>query len=164
MHAQPAYLTFLFSIFAVLAFAQDDDMPECVASCIDENPTSSFCDGDETGSDLDECMCASFSGSLMIECINDCPQDEKEVFAAELPAVCRESLLPGVSADDNESTSGTSTDTATATATVTEGSDEPTQTDENASENTESDEPDLAVGHDLPGLLAVGGLVVAFFL
>ncbi|RVX66690.1 hypothetical protein B0A52_09503 [Exophiala mesophila] len=80
------------SILPHLTSAQQPNGP-CVQAC---PPKSSACDGDETGTALDQCTCASFSltNDFVIDCVKECPEDEQIVYANKLPALCNAVLFP----------------------------------------------------------------------
>ncbi|CRK20176.1 hypothetical protein BN1708_012771 [Verticillium longisporum] len=79
---------------ALLARAQNSDRPRCVATCIANDLMASQCDGDEQGAALDECTCVTLSGSPMIACIRDCAPADQGRYAAQLPELCHDRLLP----------------------------------------------------------------------
>ncbi|KAH8174156.1 hypothetical protein LIA77_05575 [Sarocladium implicatum] len=144
------------------------DLPDCPQTCIDDNPTSSFCDGDEKGLELDECTCQSYFGSLMIQCIQECPDSDQSAFKATLPKSCRDGVLPGVDVDedaDNASTTAGSESSATGAS-----EEEPTETEETANDDTDGnddddgDDDDGAAGLAPPTLLAAAAVVVGLML
>lgn len=91
----------------------------CADSCGNSHPTASFCNGDETGSALDDCLCQSYlSAPDLIGCIRACPSAQVSAFAAEVPTKCRSTLFPGV----NAAPAGTATTAATTSADETSGS------------------------------------------
>ncbi|KAI0202304.1 hypothetical protein F4808DRAFT_71868 [Astrocystis sublimbata] len=131
-------LALLASTTAVLA-AQ----PPCVQSCITANPTSSWCDGDETGEDLARCTCQSLSGSLMLQCIKKCPEDQQTTYASGLPGSCGRSLFPNLdlaSASSSSSASPTPTGTGSGTA----------ESETPAAGGNSDSKPDAAAGLSVP--------------
>ncbi|KAK5630071.1 hypothetical protein RRF57_005786 [Xylaria bambusicola] len=124
--------------------------PACVQDCISENPTSSWCDGDETGDDLAECTCQSIYGSLMPQCIQKCPEADQVTYASGLPGTCGQTLFPDIDIPGTTSTSLSSAAASTPTSTSTG-----TGTDSDAGE---TDTP--ASGGNDSGTGAVAGLVV----
>ncbi|KAK1760344.1 hypothetical protein QBC47DRAFT_408421 [Echria macrotheca] len=87
--------------------------PACIKDCTTKNAVSSQCNGDETGAALDKCLCNTFAGATaMFTCVKACPAADQAVFAADVPASCRSSLLPGVtpasSTSGSDSGSGSS--------------------------------------------------------
>ncbi|KAL9942613.1 hypothetical protein D7B24_000251 [Verticillium nonalfalfae] len=155
-----------------LALAQNSDRPRCVATCITNNLMSSHCDGDEQGAALDECTCAALSGSPMIACIRDCTPADQGQYAAQLPGLCRDRLLPdaegasggggggGHDDDDDDDDQTTTTTAAILTTTMTSpsattaaGGDTATGTDAAAAE---TETPAAGVGNEVPVALAAG--------
>ena len=142
-----------------LVSGQSSKFPECVQTCITDNPTSSFCDGDETGADLDNCTCQSLSGSLLVQCIQTCPQSDQAAYAAVVPESCRGQLFPGVTVTSTpSSTRGQSQSTSSENTATTQTS--ATITGQPGSTAT----PDIAPGHHVPGFVAAGGILAAFIL
>lgn len=92
------------SILPNLLLAQQDNGP-CVKAC---PAKSSACDGDETGSALDQCTCASFSlnNDPLVTCVQQCPESEQIIFANNLPALCNSLLFPDLDLGDSSSASG----------------------------------------------------------
>lgn len=116
--------------------------PACVQSCFSAHPSSSWCDGDETGDALDTCTCTGLSyATAMLSCIKKCPTADQEKYAATVPERCRSELLPGVKA---AAVTSKATETATVTGTATGGA----QT--------------AAAGRNGVRYLAAAGVVVAF--
>ncbi|KAI1259837.1 hypothetical protein F5Y18DRAFT_442710 [Xylariaceae sp. FL1019] len=110
-------MTLMVMATRVLAATQ----PQCVQTCISNNPTSSFCDGDETGEDLADCTCQSISGSLLLQCIKKCPEADQITYASNLPGECGETLFPYL--DIPTTTSTASSSGATPTSEETQSSD-----------------------------------------
>lgn len=142
---------------SIPVMAQLSKYPECIRSCITNNSFSSFCDGDESGQDLDKCTCESLVGVPMIKCMQDCPVSNQALYAAKLPAMCRNTLFPAVKPGDIDSDPS-----ATTTAGTGSGADGgPTKTGE---ATPESSSPDAGAALSVPGVLAAGGLMAALFL
>ncbi|KAI0974690.1 hypothetical protein F4678DRAFT_420517 [Xylaria arbuscula] len=123
--------------------------PACVQDCINSNPTSSWCDGDETGEDLANCTCQSIYGSLMLQCIKKCPEADQATYASGLPGTCGETLFPDLDipkATTSSSSAAASTPTSTPTGTSTDSGAGETETP--------------ASGGDDSGTGAAAGLVV----
>ncbi len=178
MHLKASIL--LLSTVASVALAQAD-YPPCVRTCIEENPTSSFCTGDETGAARDECTCVTLETSRMVECIRTCPEEEKAVYKGRLPELCADAVIPGVSSTeedvegDDPAESGTSvTDAATTTASPTGTVEDATTTEDAATtegtataEETTTGEAAAtptgmaARGMEMSGILALGGGLLA---
>ncbi|KAJ3577778.1 hypothetical protein NPX13_g2791 [Xylaria arbuscula] len=121
-------IVFLLAGTRVLVAAKQ---PACVQDCIDNYPTSSWCDGDETGDDLANCTCQSIYGSLMLECIQKCPEDQQTTYASGLPGTCGETLFPDLDIPEATSTSSSSsvaTSTSTPTGTTTDSNAQETET------------------------------------
>ncbi|KAI0502806.1 hypothetical protein F5B22DRAFT_653593 [Xylaria bambusicola] len=102
--------------------------PACVQDCISENPTSSWCDGDETGDDLAECTCQSIYGSLMLQCIQKCPEADQATYASGLPGTCGETLFPDIDIPETTSTLSSSAAASTPTRTNTDSGARETET------------------------------------
>ncbi|KAL4969943.1 uncharacterized protein BDV14DRAFT_195481 [Aspergillus stella-maris] len=163
----PILLTATLSTFLSSTLAQTSTYPPCVDDCITNNPGLSWCNGDETGSALDECACASYTETdPLITCLRQCTPEEQGEFAGVLPELCRDGLLPDAEnvsedgEDDTPSVTSTSTETgptATETPTATESSDADA---EETSDDTGA-ETDAAVAMGVPGYAIVGGLLVA---
>ncbi|KAH6695126.1 hypothetical protein F5X68DRAFT_227123 [Plectosphaerella plurivora] len=150
----------LLAASAMTAIAQSRNHPDCIEKCIDENPTSSFCDGDETGSVKDKCLCDTYSGSSMIPCMRDCSTSDQSSFAAIVPESCRAALFPGVAVDEAASTSGAAATSAAQTATSTSGNSA-SQTSEAAAGATTTDGGSAAAAKEVSALLAVAGFMAA---
>lgn len=96
--------TLALSGLAATALAKSSDFPECIQACLTKRPTSSFCSGSESGSALDFCTCQSYSGTLLIECMQACPESGRAAFAAAvIPESCQKTLFPGVQVDNSGS-------------------------------------------------------------
>lgn len=146
-------------------FAQSDSpLPSCVTDCFNEFPTSSWCDGDETGEDLAECTCQSLRGSNLLNCIYDCSDEDQNDYAQVLVGSCKKELFPDATDDSGDDETNDDAETSTTTG----GSSDPTTTTGDAQPSqTEQDNGDgegAAMGLDVPAALAAGGLVAAFFL
>lgn len=116
---------------AATALAQRAQYPECIQACIERRPTSSFCTGSETGSALDFCTCQSYSGTLLISCMQDCSESDRAVFAADaIPESCQDTLFPGVDVDNSGNSNSSPEPTTT-------GSSEAEATEEAAQETAE---------------------------
>ncbi|KAK5056221.1 hypothetical protein LTR84_012774 [Exophiala bonariae] len=117
------------SLFSNIVQAQTEN-GACVTACFSSNPKSSFCDGDEQGTALDQCRCASYSltGDPQIECIKLCPEDQQLIFANQLPDLCNALLFPNLdlsapsSATAENTASAASSPTAAPTGSTTSGS------------------------------------------
>ena len=109
----------LLATIASISLAQTTNGP-CVQSCTTSKPTSDLCNGDETGAALDSCTCATFQkpGLPLITCIKACPADEIAIFAGHIPASCRNSIFPGVSASTSSTGTGASTSSGAPTQTL----------------------------------------------
>ena len=150
------------SVSVLLAFmaatsALAADLPDCPQTCVDDNPTSSFCDGDEKGLDLDNCTCASYFGSLMVQCIQKCPDADQSAFKATLPKSCRDGVLPDVDVDEDAENASTTAGTKNSATSASE--QEPTETGDSA-----GDEGDSATGLAPPTLLAAAAVIVGLML
>ncbi|KAL4812149.1 hypothetical protein BDW67DRAFT_188973 [Aspergillus spinulosporus] len=153
----------IYLLFAVLAnlatpTIADTQYPACVETCITENPTSSWCDGTETGQGLDQCTCDSLAGSLMVECIQECSPSDQQDYAAGIPSLCRDKLFPASTTSTPRSGSAAETSSSTSS---TETSSESTTTSIDSASPTSTD--GAAVGTNAPKLAAVGGLLAALF-
>lgn len=117
------------SLLSNLVQAQTENGP-CVTACFSSNPKSSFCDGDEQGTALDQCRCASYSltGDPQIQCIQACPEDQQLIFANNLPDLCNALLFPNLdlsapsSATAENTASTASAPTVAPTGSTTSGS------------------------------------------
>ena len=161
----PFEMRSLLAILALMAAtsALAADLPDCPQSCVDDNPTSSFCDGDEKGLDLDNCTCQSYFGSLMIQCIQECPTADQSAFKATLPKSCRDGVLPDVDVDDDEADKPnvTASKAATGIDTATSASEEePTETGDSGGD----DDDDAAAGLAPPTLFAAAALIAGMIL
>ena len=143
------------ALTASCALAQSTS-PACISDCSKKNAFSSHCDGDETGAALDQCTCASWlggGGDPMIRCIRACPASDQSVFASKLPELCRNDILPGVTASSAAPTS---------TPTNTSGGSQPSPTATGAQTTTTT--PNAGAELAASKLLAAGGLAVALLL
>ncbi|KAK0387548.1 hypothetical protein NLU13_3794 [Sarocladium strictum] len=164
MRSLSALLAFMVTTSAFAA-----DLPKCSQTCVDDNLMSSFCDGDEKGLDLDNCTCASYFGSLMVQCVRKCPEADQSAFKATLPESCRDEVLPDVDVDgdavDDNSDDENGGSNNTSTRTSSEGSktsglgQEPTETGESA-----NDKDDGAAGLAPPTYFAAAAVVVGLML
>ncbi|KAL2816530.1 hypothetical protein BJX63DRAFT_387593 [Aspergillus granulosus] len=68
--------------------------PRCVSNCISNNPSNSWCNGDETGRAKEECVCRGLDGLSMTRCIAECDPEDQWAFARDLPSTCRERMFP----------------------------------------------------------------------
>lgn len=116
------YITMhLFSIFAAVvtlagtrSLAQNTS-PDCISTCADQFPTSSQCDGDETGTARSTCMCNTLMGSPLLQCWTDqCSDADKAAYAQSIEPPCRDQLFTGLNVDALAPAS-TASDTATTT-------------------------------------------------
>jgi hypothetical protein len=109
-------ILYLFS--GTQVFAQSKD-PLCIRTCADQYPTSSWCNGDETGTALSTCLCNTLLGSQLLQCWTDqCSDADKATYLvnAKVPEPCRNQLFPGVSVEDVPASSAiASRDTSTST-------------------------------------------------
>ena len=139
------------------AIAQNTQ-PACIKTCTSTHAVSSQCNGDETGDALDRCLCGSYLGPAakpMFDCIKACSSSDQSSFAAIVPALCRDQLLPGVSPATVSSTTTSATRT---------GSPSTTSTGPQTTETTGAPKPGAAAGLTAPGFAAAGGLIVAALL
>lgn len=115
----PTVALALLTLINLPALILADSEPPCVAKCISANPTPSLCNGDETGSALDDCTCKSYeSAPALISCINACAAAQANAFASNIPTECRGTLFPkfpGVNAGGSAAALG-STSSASATS------------------------------------------------
>ncbi|KAI0152949.1 hypothetical protein GGR57DRAFT_503082 [Xylariaceae sp. FL1272] len=135
-------ITLLFMATRVQAASE----PECVETCIDNNPTSSWCDGDETGEELADCTCQSIYGSLMLDCIKKCPEADQITYASNLPGTCGATLFPDL--DIPTTTTTASSSAATQTSEETQSSD-----------SADGSETDAAAGLMVPAWTLVASLL-----
>lgn len=140
---------------AITAIAQSRDHPECIEKCI--TPTSSFCDGDETGAAKDKCTCDTYNTSAMIPCMRKCSTSDQASFAAIVPESCRAALFPGVTVDEAAETASESS----AAATSTTGGGGASQTSEAADAAETTGDGNAAAGREISTLLAAAGLLAA---
>ncbi|KAH8754033.1 hypothetical protein BGZ57DRAFT_964593 [Hyaloscypha finlandica] len=111
--------------------------PPCVASCIKTSPALSYCNGDETGAALDKCDCDSLFGTNLITCIKACPSSEISVYAANVPALCRGTLFPGVSlSSSSDGAAPTTTSGGSGSGATTTSSGSPSSTASPSSSST----------------------------
>lgn len=146
-------------LFAGTCAAQSK-YPECIQTCITQNRSSSWCDGDETGEELDECICSGLGMSPMVQCTKDkCSKDDQAVYAGRLPDLCS-NIFPDVgpntsaappSATKSGGEGGGASKTANSEATMTSGGSEPSDTG-------------AAVGRVVPTMVAAGGLLAALLI
>ncbi|KAL3456371.1 hypothetical protein BJX64DRAFT_294128 [Aspergillus heterothallicus] len=90
-------LLLLISNFLTLptrTLAANSSYPPCIDTCIANNPSNSWCSGDETGRVMEECVCRGLDGLPMIRCIAGCEPEEQWAFAGGLPGACRERVFP----------------------------------------------------------------------
>ncbi|KAH7367754.1 hypothetical protein B0T11DRAFT_275939 [Plectosphaerella cucumerina] len=154
----------LLAASAITTLAQSNTHPDCIEKCIDANPTSSFCDGDETGDAKDKCLCDTYSGSSMIPCMRKCSVSDQSSFAAIVPEACRAALFPGVTVDEAATTGDAAATSAAETgsdsvATTTSGGSA-SQTSE-ATAGTTTDGGSAAAGKEVSILLAAAGVLAA---
>ncbi|KAL2796256.1 hypothetical protein BJX66DRAFT_336269 [Aspergillus keveii] len=144
-------LLLLLRTLAVTAVARD--LAPCVETCIMDNLSASYCDGDETGSALDRCLCAGLSEQTpMITCMKkECSTEDQNTYAENLPQLCRSTLFP-----DYEEPSGAGQEEE-------EGGKEGTSPASTAPESERETDGAGSVG--APGFVAVvGGAVAAMVL
>lgn len=146
MRFTSAILAFSFA----LANAQTD-FPSCIQNCIQDNPTSSTCTGDETGQDLADCTCDSLRGSGLLDCMSDCSPEDQTDYADILDGACKNELFPDAS--DGSSDDGPS---------QTSGGGGSQETNQSGDDSDDND--DAATGISAPLILAVGGVIAAFFM
>jgi hypothetical protein len=84
----------LLTLVATVVVARD--LAPCVETCIMDNLSASYCDGDETGSALDRCLCAGLSEQTpMIACMKkECSTEDQNTYAENLPQLYRSTLFP----------------------------------------------------------------------
>jgi hypothetical protein len=157
----------VLALFAAATSVLAADLPDCPQKCVDNNPTSSWCDGDEKGQDLDDCTCASYFGSLMVQCIMKCPDKDQSAFKATLPKSCRDGVMPDVDVDEDAEDNSDDSDGDSDDASTTAGTNE-SATSDPAPEPTVSgdsgDEDDAAAGLPPPTLLAAAAVFVGLLL
>ncbi|KAK0631222.1 hypothetical protein B0T14DRAFT_501322 [Immersiella caudata] len=152
MHLSPSLI---LATLLASALAQTIPNPPCIEDCIDKNLNSSHCDGGETGEALAQCTCAShFAGTRRFDCVKTCSKEDQAIYAGKLPALCREQLLPGITAVTTGSGSPTTTGgggggAATTTTTTTGGG---------GAAQTSNPAAAVRVG-GVEGVVALGGLV-----
>lgn len=114
-----------YSLFILLPFPLEHLPLTLNIYPVTNTHTASFCDGTETGAALASCECQSLIGSNLVTCIKACPSDQVSWFASQQPALCRDTLFPGVSvssaATSTAAGNGASVSTNTATAATTSG-------------------------------------------
>ncbi|KAI0439822.1 hypothetical protein F4803DRAFT_529684 [Xylaria telfairii] len=138
--------------------------PACVQDCIEKNPTSSWCDGDETGDDLAECTCQSINGSLMLQCIKKCPEDQQATYASGLPGTCGKTLFPNLDIPEATTTASSPSSSSTPTNTGANGGTGATETPASGGSNSGNGEgaaaglvaPTWMLGAAILGLGVVG--------
>ncbi|KAK4167846.1 hypothetical protein QBC43DRAFT_361456 [Cladorrhinum sp. PSN259] len=142
-----------------LVLAQRNTNPPCIDECMTKNPVSSWCDGDETGAALDECRCSTFLGATsMFTCIKSCSTADQAVLAGNLPELCRNRLLPGIT----PSTTQTSTGSAATTPSTTSGSSSGGATSTTSSGTAaQTSSPGVARKDTGSGMLAIWALLSA---
>jgi hypothetical protein len=150
-------LTLAFTVLVLLhlpALILSSSNPPCVANCITNNSTSSTCNGDETGSALDDCTCKSYeSGVDLIKCINNCPAAQANAFASNVPKECRAKLFPNFpGAKAGNAAAGLASSTAAISASGTAAAATATPTTSGSGGEK----------HVVAGGLAVLGLLAAF--
>ncbi|KXJ94589.1 hypothetical protein Micbo1qcDRAFT_202431 [Microdochium bolleyi] len=166
----------LLSIIALAAagnsvFAQSTT-PQCVRDCATQNPSSSFCDGDETGIALSNCTCQSLQNSNLLKCIKaKCPSDAQLTYAQNLPKPCGSTLFPNLNLGTGGGSSSSASNggsAATPTPSTSGGSNPATTAAGGATPTptpTTTRPPSAADGLVAPGLvLAAGPLVAAVLL
>ncbi|KAL3483404.1 hypothetical protein BJX62DRAFT_244934 [Aspergillus germanicus] len=151
MHLATQTTVLLLTLAATAAVARD--LAPCVEACIMDNLSASYCDGDETGSALDRCLCAGLTEQTpMIACMKrECSAGDQNTYAENLPQLCRSTLFP-----DYEEPSGAGQEE--------EGGKEDTSPTSTApeSESERETETDGAGMVGVPGLgVIVGGAVAA---
>jgi hypothetical protein len=153
----------LLALLATSALAQDND-PPCIKACTSGHAISSECNGDETGAALDQCLCATFESSVatpLLTCVKACSASDQAVFAANLPALCRAQVLPGVT--PASTTGGGSSPTTTAGGSG--GSQTSATTSSGGGAATNSAKPGAAAGLVARApVAAAGGLLAAALL
>lgn len=144
------------------ATPQSDDRPACISDCADEFPTSSWCDGDETGEDLANCTCDTLRGSSLLGCFLECSPEDQGEYAQIIKGDCRDDLFPDAIIPEGDDGKDDDDDSD---ATTGSGSSEPTSTDEEAQPSqTQEEEEDGAMALGVPAALAAGGLFAALLL
>ncbi|KAL4876340.1 hypothetical protein BJY04DRAFT_142931 [Aspergillus karnatakaensis] len=87
---KPLHLTSLLLTLTIPALAT----PSCIQSCITNNPSYSWCSGNESDRALTECVCRGLDSGPLLECMRECsPQDQWE-YAKDVPENCRERVFP----------------------------------------------------------------------
>lgn len=154
----------------VLANPQSGESPQCIDDCATEFPTSSWCDGDETGEALAECQCQSLRGSDLLSCFYDCSDADQNDYARVLAGSCREELFPDATSDDSDDNDNNGSDEEETTSSADDGptstgeEEEPEETEDSSNDSGSDDDDGAAMGVDVPAALAAGGLLAAFFL
>lgn len=177
MRSSLAFVVLSLTVGPVIA---QHKWPDCIQSCITNDPVSDQCNGDETGDALDRCTCASFDGSSLIDCVKDCPKDQQSEYASVLPDSCRSELLPGADSDGGGSSSSASGSATGSTSQDVTSTGEPQSETSEASATTNSDSTatptssegggseatstDGAVAHVVPTILAAAGIVAGLIL
>lgn len=150
----------------ILSQSDSSSNPPCVASCVTKNPTSSQCNGDETGSALDDCTCKSYeSASALIGCINKCPAAQANAFASNVPEECRATLFPnfpGVKAGGAAAGLTSTTAAATSTATSASGTETIATSSSGGAAATQTHSGSGGGKNVVAGGLAALGLLAAF--
>ncbi|KAK4443729.1 hypothetical protein QBC34DRAFT_443083 [Podospora aff. communis PSN243] len=155
MHLSPSLL--LTTLLASAALAQTIPNPPCIQDCVTKNLNSSHCDGDETGEALDRCTCAShLNAPRRFECVKTCSKEDQAIYAGKLPALCREQLLPGITAVTTGSGSSTTT---TGTGSGGGGAAATTTTGGGGAAQTSNPAAPAVRGGSVERVVALGGLV-----
>lgn len=154
----------------ILSQSDSSSNPPCVASCVTKNPTSSQCNGNETGTALDDCTCKTYeSASALISCINKCPAAQANDFASNVPEECRATLFPnfpgikaGGAAAGLTSTSTSTTAAATSTAASSSGTKTIATSSSSGAAATQTHSGSGGGKNVVAGGLAALGLLAAF--
>ncbi|KAL4924819.1 uncharacterized protein BDV17DRAFT_273619 [Aspergillus undulatus] len=97
----PRIVFLLLTILALSPSISGTKYPPCVETCISNNRSNSWCQGDETGRAREECLCRGLEGRPIIECIQSCSPEDQWDFAGDLPETCRERLFPQAREEDS---------------------------------------------------------------
>ncbi|KAI9370923.1 hypothetical protein BJX61DRAFT_513606 [Aspergillus egyptiacus] len=134
MQPKTYLVSYLFLLLSTKLSTAQSDNPPCVEDCL--RPMIYVCEGEETGEELDRCLCESENNAFdVVECIRLCSPEDQGVYAQSVPESCRDDLYPNATEPTESTESGGS------------GSDEPGD--------------DAAGALKVPGLAVLGGLVVA---
>jgi hypothetical protein len=112
------YLNAIVLILAGMQVQAQSTSPQCIQSCGTAHPTSSQCDGNETGAALSTCTCNTLLNSQLLQCFRQCSTADQAVYAASIPEPCRSQLFPNVPAVSTSTSVVVSSTTSTSVSTT----------------------------------------------